>query len=287
MVIEFLDDYGILLDQINEREQLFDLLLDWQTSDLNRERAMEAQDEINATFFCEEDSPRRLVSNHPLTTAVGGLQGLVVIAANPGYDVERNQEEMQFRATAEGNRDFCQSFFGAAAELTQQISWWRAVAKFAFAAMTGEETNRLGDLWQWAHATGCLGSVDLVPFHSASDGITGLIQSPNPMDNIDVRLALRNTARQTLNMVLRLQPQAVVIASSAGTRIIEEILAGMAYQDHLCPVGNDWGDMFQYKVRHYVSNETHIFLRPGQLFSKKAGLGGLQGVLATKIYELM
>jgi hypothetical protein len=87
-------------------------------------------------------------------------------------------------------------------------------------------------------------------------------------------------------MVLRLQPQVVVVASSAGTRIAEEVLVGAAHQDHICPVENAWGDVFHYRVREYVRNGTHIFLRPGQLFSKNAGLGGLQEVLATTIYDL-
>jgi hypothetical protein len=284
MVIEYLTDYRTQLRElVKTPADLFEPLIYWQLR--TAMVASQAQAALNAMFFPTPHNPSRLIGHHPLTTAVGGLEGIVVIAANPGYSADGNVEELAFRATPGGNIDFCRSFFDAAADITKNIQWWRSVVKFAHKAATGEEVDDVNQLWAWANDSGLVGSVDLIPFHSSNDGITGLIESSQPQHDREMRDALRLTASEALKMVLRLRPKVVIIVSDAGRHLADEILGG-EYEEFTCTVTNQWGDQFQYKIRHIESNGTHIVMRPGQLFSRQAGMGALQNSFAEKIFEM-
>ena len=162
----------------------------------------------------------------------------------------------------------------------------------------------INHLWTWAHDSKKIGVVDLVPFHSRSDGITGLI-IPGPNDNKlekgkkAMKLALHAAALETFRMVLRLRPQVVVVASKAGAVIADEILrkpnSGFGQcEDVICTIteDSDWKHAHQYHLHHFVSrydpgqSATHVLTIPNQLFSNQAGLGKVRTkVLPNAIYR--
>ena len=201
---------------------------------------------------------------------------------------------MAFRATSKGNRAFCEGFFTAAAStLSQGLGWWQDVVRFAFRAMTGRAADgrTLDELWRWATTERAVAAVDLVPFHSAKDGITRLIEA-KPARNgprAELRSALRHSAQEAFKMVLHLGPKVVLVASRAGTRIVEDVMEEKAIHpaDLWCEVNTlGWGHQFRYKLHHFLheggGRRTHVLTMPTQLFSRQAAHGG-RGVLRKEV----
>ena len=134
-----------------------------------------AQEEINQALRLKGDVT--LQAGHPPTVVVGGTKGILIIAANPGFNDELNAKEAIFRQTENGNEEFCSQFFTHKfREHVKKIPWWISVSKFAQAAYADQVHD---DSLDWA-ATGLVGAIDLVPFHSKKDGITRKLYSTSP-----------------------------------------------------------------------------------------------------------
>ncbi len=270
--IEYLEAYSRELDSVHTVHRLYGHILNWQRD--QNALGVEAQKEINHTFFRNPKGVTlRLRHENPPTTSVGGFNGIVAIAANPGYDETANAHEIAFREAPEGNRNFCESFFGEAGHLTKKMRWWKPMAHFCRAALLGEGDGPLAldALWSWAAASGCIGSVDLVPFHSQGDGVTRLIETKPSLhtDSANLKRALRNAGKSTFQMVLRLQPRVVFVASAAGAQIAEEVLSeDPAVESHNLLRSTQlsvWGHQLSYQLRRHRVGNTHIITMPLQL----------------------
>jgi hypothetical protein len=304
-VIEYLEAYSAQLDLVQNVEQLYGDLLNWQWAQhtldgqwVQDTLGCQAQNELNNEFFAAQNAAQlRLRWENPPTTAVGGFNGIVTVAANPGFDDELgNAAEIQIRATPDGNRAFCESFFDAenAGQLTHEISWWQSVARFCHAALEVVQPLPIDDLWEWAAATHCVGGVDLVPFHSARDGVTPLIRNTPRIDNhrANIKWALRSAGKSTFRMVLRLKPKVIFVASAAGTEIAEEVLEDLpdVISEHLLcsSATSDWGHELSYRLRWHQVGETHVVTMPHQLFSGQAGIiRKLQIPIANQIRQIL
>jgi hypothetical protein len=279
---------SIATPEARKADILYDAILGWQSQ---RTDCREAQDEINR--ICALPATRELQSAHPPTTAIGSFGHLVVIAANPHYHEDRNKNEIRYRVTQGKSKEWCRDFFTEAKPLTKDLAWWNSVVEFAHMALAGPECERPADLWEWA-ARGFVGAVDLVPFHSSADGVTQLIdckpskksRAESP-DAASIRDELRETAMETLKMVLAFRPRVLIIASKAGCTLASKLFDRRDAEDFWCDVHTDWVK-YQYKIRHLrpaPGDRTHVFTMPSQLFSAQAGRGKLQPVLAQEIHE--
>jgi hypothetical protein len=301
--VKYLRDYRAELtkvanklgSKVNQEERkaniLYDAILHWQSK---RTDCRDAQDEINQV--CSLSGTRELKSDHPPTTAIGSFGNLVVIAANPHYHEGRNEKEITYREVQGKNMEWCRDFFTTAKEHTKDLTWWISVVKFAHIALEGRKCKQPEDLWDWASRE-FVGAVDLVPFHSSADGVTKLIEckpsnksrEKNP-DAACIRDELRETAIETLKMVLAFKPRVLIVASKPGFNIASKIFDRKYAEDFWCTSDADWV-RYQYKIRHFrpagraSGARTHVFAMPSQLFSAQAGRGKLQPELAAKIYE--
>jgi hypothetical protein len=312
----YLNGYISRLVGVQTTDQLYGLFYHWQHEQGNN--AAHAQGTINRIFFPDTSDIRRLYPAQPLTTAIGGFNGVVILSANPHYDRGRNTIEQRLRRTAEGSRHFCEEFFTnenvEQRSHTQKSQWWRNAAKFAFdsTSTNGKKHEevakdewralekghgqkwahfRLQHLWNWAGNTGCVGAVDLLPFHSNQDGITGLIEHWQDNERADdasnVKRLLHAIATQTFKMVLRLRPRVILVVSKAGAIVADSVMGGLhptftQITDVVCRVASSppWNHEHRYRLHHYLSTtddrpSTRVLTVPNQLFSTRGAQNGL------------
>ena len=314
--LKYAEDYAAMLDVVAcdhpDSLSFYEALCNWQQD--NSERAKKCINHLNETLSLMGDN--QLVPEHPPTTAVGGFKGLVVVSANPGFKIREtqknnkladNREEMRIRKTK--NLAFCRDFFSSHdSELlnyTQGIQWWQRVGKFAYTLLKGEPApTEKAALWQWASYGELLGGVDLVPFHSTSDGITPAIlkgkKRQEPAASIE---AVRRIAKATLKMVINdLQPKIVVVTSKAGSILAQELLTAEGHtgtEMRFECVGKvpldfksetKWQDGHIYLPRFYQidrsgGQSTVILLFPMQLFSNRGGHQSFNQQLAQGIHD--
>ena len=227
----YVEDYLGLLATARTEDHVLNALPDWQYAHFGEQVPLITG--LNADLGFQPDDPRYLQANHLPTTAVGRLNGLVVVSANPGYDPERNACESDYRGqSAERNRSFCADFFHSYPEGVGSTSrYWTWVLGLWKAAFLGENDvgyNARGrDLWKVAHAARWpVGGIDLIPFHSSRDGITSQLHKLEDSRWLEV-------ARSTLRMVCALEGaverrsgpkhRLVLVTSARGHELTEEL----------------------------------------------------------------
>ncbi|QRF63263.1 hypothetical protein [Variovorax paradoxus] len=220
--LDYLASYKQRLDAVDEPQQLWNDLLDWQYQEHTSSATAgelptgrHVQRKISEVLLAPVRNEGRLRDEHLPTTATGGFRGLVVLCANPHFNEARNALELELRHSQEANRDFCMAPFTKHLAYFQGSNWWRSVVRFAHTCLA--QPTPPTDVWQWA-CDGHVGAVDLVPFHSSEDRITGLLQSaPRLLDDRGrLRAALAAAAESTVRMVVRLQPKVILAASRTG-----------------------------------------------------------------------
>jgi hypothetical protein len=301
--IGYLRDYSAQLEKVDSEAALYEGLPDWQFQNLDRGSAL--QDDINKLLFAKPGADLlRLRSENPPTTAIGSLRNIVILAANPGFG-EGNSGEIALRQDPHGNRSFCSDFFTRHGDHSRNIDWWKRVVAFAFEASTGQcpkffrsatddrtpSEQRYSALWAWA-GEGNVGAVDLIPFHSAKDGLTHRLVGPLGRKGArsDLLDALANAAVATIDMVLRLGPRLVVVGSPAGATLAGRAARGLGWErvaDIRCEIQEkgDWPHAHSYVLHHWKGPRTSLLTVDGQLFSAQGGLAGLRKALPKVIYK--
>lgn len=243
---KYLQDYIKALDEINCEDQIYGDLANWQYDEVTKGRQQSAAQEINAVLRLPAE--QQLRGDHPATTAVGRLDGLIIISANPGYTKERNQLEAQYRLESPTrNALLCRHLFGTYPNAVRKIGsaegrnrrtaayWTKALKIYQRAMRAGDEPgDDAPSLKYWDSAAASaeakvpdwvLGGVDLFPLHSNKDGVSSKMvgDGQHPL--------LREVGRSTLRMLLRLPPpinspfarRVLLVSSSAGAQLVKDL----------------------------------------------------------------
>jgi hypothetical protein len=315
--INYLGDYVERLRAVNRADDLWNDLLPWQHKQhfqvstphglrgqhVQRviSRQLQKMQREHSVEQFETWQRRWLRYDHLPTTAVGGFRGIVVVAANPGYAQKNNEREMAWRSTIDGNTAFCRDLFTKHAQHADGLGWWVRVTRFAHMAIEGveapNEVRTYPQLWKWADQGGVAG-IDLIPFHSQSDELTGEVRSGRHRTGLS--RSLYDVSHATLQMACRLQPKAILVVSRSGAFMAEDMAATIGMQangelkvDFENPVsidGKSWArahswTLHRYKVEHANGKKTVLYTMPGQLFSTRAMLQGMQLPLAKLIHK--
>lgn len=223
---KYLQEYADLLDSVQIEEDVYGRIMSWQWAQWPRRQAEVVADLNNSLGL---KGLHQLRPDHLPTTAVGRLNGLVFVSANPGYGAG-NGAEQDFRVlNAESNRRFCEQMFEELPSKTRTTApYWTSalgVARYAFDP-SGEPLHGLS---RWKAAVKqCwqIGGADLIPFHSSRDGILPNLDRPGFE-------SLRRVALATLAMICRLPGAStspgvvprrlVVVASPTGARFVQQM----------------------------------------------------------------
>ena len=227
----YLDEFLQQISTSRTDEDVLGRLSRWQFE--RRGDQVNAIDTLNAQLGYGQTDDRRLQPSHLPTTAIGRLDGLVVVSANPGYNADRNGLENALRSTsADGNEAFCKDFFSRYPEVVNSTSkywtWVLGLWKEAFLepddprhAVRGRALWALAHREQWP-----VGGIDLIPFNSSKDGITARLHELQ--DGRWLQLA-----KATLLMACRIRSGAapghpskrriVLVASSRGDAMVREV----------------------------------------------------------------
>jgi hypothetical protein len=172
--------------------------------------------------------------NHVATSAVGALDGLVIVAANPGWSEVSNTRENAYRCeNAASNELFSRKFFAQYPENVGDFlvngnplglsDWWTKALRFAlrvYRAPQAELESRA--VWDFVAANQHrfpVGGLDLVPLHSARDGFSGRLLKLRLTEH---EMLLRDTCLASIRLAMRLAPNLVFVASSAGSRLVNQ-----------------------------------------------------------------
>ena len=220
--LAYFSDYELQLGMIKSPNQVYANMASWIWS--NRGRAAGVANDVNNSLNLKG---RHAFQAHIPTLAVGHVEEMVIVSANPGYSSISNQAENTYRSSSIGNNEqFCSDFFNTYPMVTSKRSmWWTKALGFAHLIQmhTLQPDTRLR--WAWAQnrplaAKGGISGVanfDLIPLHSTSDGFR-LMSGSSPANSL-----LRSIAVATLRMIVNLNPapRLIFIASSAGMNLLK------------------------------------------------------------------
>lgn len=214
---QYLDEYRYELGRVKSQGDVYGQLMSWQWS--QRANLPAVLRDLNKCCSLTGDGA---FLDHPPTTAVGNLSGIVVVAANPGWDKRKNPLEKTFRETShECNRSLPESIFTLYPQVTHGTSgWWSKALKVCAGAYSDPVAPKLigKALWSHIHAEGhAIGGVDLIPFHSTKDHITSKLILHGT--NLAIQ-ELRKIALATMDMAMRLQPKLLLIVSRTGSKLL-------------------------------------------------------------------
>lgn len=247
-LLDFLSGYISCLRQVTTAEDAYSILPCWQSANADLWEGLCPR--LNAALGLQG-----LVAfvGHIPTTLVGRLDGWVLVAANPGWNPQANAAENGFRRESEQhNAAFAGGFFGRYPAITGTTnSTWSRVLKMRGRATHVHNIDRLGGKRLWARASEegwPVGGVDLVPFHSARDGITPLLL--NPLN--ETAQTMRAIALETLLMTLRVNPQMLIVASEAGLGLVEHLASTEQLVEHQVRAYTRAHTGLWFDVKHYA-----------------------------------
>lgn len=264
-LLAFLTGYIECLQQVQTAENAYALLPRWQSDNVGSWD--EVRPLLNEALNLQGSNA---FTQHIPTTFVGRLDGWVLVAANPGWNPVANLLEDTFRrADAAQNAAFVSTFFEQYPAVTQTTNrtWSRVLRLYAQAQAQPEELAVRGSrLWMHAHEEGWpIGGLDLIPFHSAKDGITPLLlEPPNPTAEL-----MRSVAVETLKMGVRLAAERLIVASGPGLTLFEQVVTAGDLGAHevqylpACDTGC-WFDAQHYGFR---GREGRVVTFSRQVFS--------------------
>ena len=216
------------IDQLNDvssQEQVYSKLSNWHFA--TKTESIEATQDLNG---CLRLVDLYQLSPHIATTAIGQLDEIVIVSANPGYSnkpvkthprkLSKNALEDAYRSfSKEQNADFCRNFFhcyrdiccGSSPYWTKVINLLELYGRARREVLPAQKVNV-------KPITQAFGGLDLLPFHSTKDGITRHLMGKNAVP------LLRQVALATLAMALRLAPKLLIITSRSGQQLMHELL---------------------------------------------------------------
>lgn len=242
---KYLLDYIDAVNNIRCEDHIYGELANWQYCENMSGRQSRAAQGINQKLNFRVRTTLR--GDHPATTAVGRLDGLVIISSNPGF-TWRNELEAAYRQISPANNALlCRRLFGTYPNVVRKagsvegrnrrtVAYWTKALKIYQLAMRNKDVpgNDAPSLRYWDLAANAaedeapdwvLGGVDLFPLHSNQDGV-----SENMVANGQYNL-LREVGFSTLRMLLRLPrpvnspfaKRVLLVSSSAGAKLVREL----------------------------------------------------------------
>lgn len=161
----------------------------------------------------------------------GSRNGLLVLAANPGWRTDLNAlEDAYCRRSADHYNDLMLNYFSRHPVVVgRRINWWSK--PFWFVRLLPNGSERFGspsgaaDRWRRAHESKLIGGWELFPFHSSSDGFTPLVPKVD---------WLRALIVESVRAALRFSPQVLFVASKAGWKLVRHhLLPELPWQDQV------------------------------------------------------
>lgn len=210
----FIQSYIARLNQVKKPDNIDDLHgWFWR----NRKRMKETVTKANKDLDLK--GPYRLKSDLPCLT-VGGTKGVLLVSANPGWDQKLNRKEESYARRSVGHYvSLMRDFFSKHPEVVKKrIRWWgRALSCVQLLPNWEERFGRMvgAKRWQEADETKLIGGWELIPFHSAKDGVTSRIMTTQ---------WLKDCATASLKAALRLKPEIVFVASKHGSQLLRQLL---------------------------------------------------------------
>lgn len=166
--------------------------------------------------------------------AIGGLTGVLLLSANPGWRKDLNTLEDAYCRQSPGAyvqlmRRFFKLHPGVVGE---RVSWWNSAIPWV-KLLPGWESRfgsfQAGARWERADQTGLIGGWELFPFHSDKDGLSGL------MDEVPW---LRQCALESVRAAIRVSPEVLFIASKRGWQLTRmDLLANESWRDSTIGTG--------------------------------------------------
>lgn len=311
--IRYLNSYTQVLKKTNTPDQLYGDVLAWQFAQhfpptlgsealgVHVQRTISEQYLKMPAGHVGAHDRAWLRHDHLPTTAIGGFNGLLVVAAMPSWNEKLNAEEMKHRsASPNANRAFCERLFAEYPDHAARLTWWKRLVRFAYRVMDDGEPPKDTDLIAWA-ANGMVGNVDLIPFHCQDDKLTRHVLNGQRLQETGTLLgAMHAMAAETLRMAARLRPKAILVVSRSGAYLASELAAaiGATRSDDLVVEFDDSVVLGEKKWPWLQTVHLHRFVFPleqggaptmytfaGQLFSTQANLTKLHAPLARAIRE--
>lgn len=268
---QYLEDYIGALDAISHQDRVYSELSDWHFK--TKPGLISAVSELNDELGLTD---RYQLRPHIATTAIGRLdRELIVMSANPGYSARpmMGNPERQSKSALEDshrsantlqNAEFCRHFFEKYPTVSGGSSpYWTKVMRLLTCYQGGENHvphSRIR-LWEMTAQADILGGIDLLPFHSTSDGVTRRLYGKGS------HRQLRNVALATLRMALRLSPKRILVTSRPGHELITDLIE--ALEQPLTRQEIKHGHSLYAQTRSWKINSgrTTIISFPYQIFS--------------------
>jgi hypothetical protein len=218
-VIEFVRRIGKVTDEVSLRS--FNKWLHVGNPASVYSRALNAQLRLPA-----RDPKYELREDLPCLT-VGSRSGLLLLLANPGWDMKENPpwNRACADATPSGYHDLLVNFFhewprivGRAVKKNAQRSygqfWTQAIPALRL-LRPGPVPVGAAERWAHAHASRLFGSWDLFPMMSDKDGLS---------QHVRRRPDLQALAFASVMAALKFRPKVLLVASANGSRLVRSIL---------------------------------------------------------------
>lgn len=161
------------------------------------------------------------------TLSSGSQENLLIVAANPGWNETTNQKENDYCRKSVGNylgfrRDFFEIYKH---KVGKRSRWWSgAMSYIELLELLPEARARVEEFksargaeerWKKAHERMLIGGWELIPFHSASDGLTKFAY-PRRLEH----LWISKCAKAAIEAAIRINPHILMVASNAGWRLM-------------------------------------------------------------------
>jgi len=250
----FMDDYIAKLRGIEQEGDIKDLYR-WFWD--RPEQIQSTVEEINRTLSLSGEV--QLQPDMPCL-AIGGLKGVLLVNANPGWREDLNHlEDSYCRRSKDAYIDLMLNFFERHPEVVgERVTWWNSALSWVrllddwelrFGALDGKKK------WAKAHQSKLVGGWELVPFHSSKDGVSGLMRKV-PW--------LRTCAIESLRAAIRIGPEVLFVVSKKGWQFVRfDVLPEARWQDGTVGSGRMETNISYAKV----GRQTEIIAIGRQIFS--------------------
>lgn len=250
----FISEYLSHLQQISNQDDIANLY-EWfwhQSDEVSRTATL-----INQSLGLEGEN--RLQPDLPCL-AIGGLKGVLILSANPGWREDLNAlEDSYCRLSPEKYTELMFRFFKMHPEVVgERIKWWNTA--LSWVQLLDNWESRFGDLnsgdkWDMADQTSLIGGWELFPFHSSKDGMSSL------MGEVPW---LRRCAIESVKAAIRVEPEVLFVASKRGWQFIRlQVLDEANWLD--ASVGSD---RFETSISYArLGSNTEVITIARQIFA--------------------
>jgi len=206
----------------------------------------------------------------------GSMKRLLVVNANPGWHAKYNAIEEKYVTECDNGRRYfdlySERFFEEYLRVfcrERTIRLWTSAMRFAkilndWKKDLPEDKPRR---WKLISREGVLGGWEIFPFHSTSDALT---------KDFENRQWLKKITIWSVAAALKMKPEVVIVASPAGTSIVNDYLL----RDHPTTSGPAVGENAEVGITYrLLQNGTELFTVSSQIFSGRARHPGYERII--------